>query len=314
MLTSLLSAQTFFLASGRGPIEARRRAEETTMLRVLICALIFVPIAGCATVDVYDEKPELGLSNSRSGIPVYKPVPHLLVRYGYEEKATKIETEVVMFPDLVDPYYIVPRAGWGTMNADLTVSNGILTNFSTAADSKGPETITAVGGLIEKIAGAYSTLLPPAPAPADEEDTELQAFTTEKHETAIETLEAIMATLEELKQASQPYEGIAEAVESEVDALITKFQEWMATSHMPSHKAVAESIKSITTRLKALPQSDPTRLTDPERKAKQIIAMLETVVALFPAPEDKKPNWKLFRIIMDPNDPGLYQLEERLIL
>lgn len=130
---------------------------------IVLLSLSFF-VLGCAHVEIWDKKPRfVGLhSEGRTGIPLYPPAPHLLLRYtpASAKASAKLETELLMLPDMSSPYYVVPKGGWGTANAQMTLAGGVLTNFQQSTDSKGPETIGAVAGLAKDVAGAIAQLAP----------------------------------------------------------------------------------------------------------------------------------------------------------
>lgn len=147
-------------------------------LVVVACCL-----GGCAHMTVYDAS--LGTKDfsdaKKIGIPAYKPVPHLLVRYN-AEKDKPFSSELIMLPDMSDPYYIVQHGGIGSNTTALGMQNGILTSVNSATDSKVPETLNAAAGLITSAAGAATSLAPlfaaAAPPPSEEEE-EASASTAE---------------------------------------------------------------------------------------------------------------------------------------
>jgi hypothetical protein len=108
-------------------------------------------ITGCAGVKFYSDAD----LTQRTGLKYYVAKPYLLVtRNG--AKDTPLKVEVIQLPDLQNPNYAVYKPGWGTHEFALKVSNGILTEYNQKADSKGPETITALADLASKAGSGFS--------------------------------------------------------------------------------------------------------------------------------------------------------------
>ena len=107
---------------------------------------------GCAGVTFYSE-PEL---KNETGIPVYAPKPYLLVsRTDAKDKPVDISIVYLNNPEKV--IYAKPRSGFGSSNLTLALENGQMTSFGQQTDSKIPELITALGGLVTSRATATKT-------------------------------------------------------------------------------------------------------------------------------------------------------------
>ena len=123
--------------------------------RRIVSAWVLVATAtsvACAGVKIYSD-PKL---TSETGIVHYAPKPYLLVtRTGAKDKP--VDFSIIYLPDLEKPSFAKSKSGWGTSKLSLKLSNGILTEFGTESDSKGPETLTAAAGLIAGLAGAFKT-------------------------------------------------------------------------------------------------------------------------------------------------------------
>lgn len=101
--------------------------------------------AGCAGVKFYDGE-DLKTAKE-TGLKFYYPKPYLLVaRTGAKDKP--VEVSIVWFPDLARPQIAKFKAGWGSHEFSVALSNGILTNYGQKGDTKIPETLTAVGSLL----------------------------------------------------------------------------------------------------------------------------------------------------------------------
>jgi nitrogen fixation protein len=79
------------------------------------------------------------------GIRFYRPAPYLVTSLEKDGCTRRI----VYLPDPDEEYLIRVHSGLGTVDAKATLENGWnLTALGEARDSKVPETITAVGGLL----------------------------------------------------------------------------------------------------------------------------------------------------------------------
>jgi hypothetical protein len=88
---------------------------------------------------------------------VYPSKPYLLVsRTGAKEKP--IDTSIVYLPDRTKVIYAKPRSGFGSANLTMTLAGGQMTSFGQQTDTKIPELITSLAGMITARAGAEKLL------------------------------------------------------------------------------------------------------------------------------------------------------------
>jgi hypothetical protein len=113
-----------------------------------------ISASACARVEV------TRLADAKTyseGIRFYRPAPYVV---------TSLEKDVcthriVYLPDPDEEYLIRVRSGLGTVDAKATLENGwSLTAFGETRDSKIPETITAVGGLLTAVTAKAEQLAP----------------------------------------------------------------------------------------------------------------------------------------------------------
>ncbi len=108
--------------------------------------------SGCAGVSFYSDK---AVKNA-TGIPIYAPKPFVLVvRTGNKDKP--IETSIVYLSDPNNVVYAVPRSGFGSSDLSIALANGQLTAFGQKTDTKVPEIMGAVAGMLTARAGAAKT-------------------------------------------------------------------------------------------------------------------------------------------------------------
>ncbi|OYW73533.1 MAG: hypothetical protein B7Z37_21130 [Verrucomicrobia bacterium 12-59-8] len=107
-----------------------------------LAALALLP--ACAKVTFHTD-PQL---KHKTGLKFYTSKPYLLVSYT-GNKDTPIKIDNISLPDLQNPTYAVYHSGWGTHEFTMGVNaNGTLSTYGQKADSKGPETMTALGNLL----------------------------------------------------------------------------------------------------------------------------------------------------------------------
>ncbi len=118
--------------------------------RTLALLTVLAVVSACASVGNYarDEKGKL----KHQGFLHYAPVHYLVIEPG-EDGASS--AKVISLPDLTKPQVMQYHPGWGSVEFSFKLQNGVLTEFGSKADSKGPETIAAVGTL----ASSYGALL-----------------------------------------------------------------------------------------------------------------------------------------------------------
>lgn len=117
----------------------------TTWFAILAGALL----SGCAGVDFYAD-PDL---NKKTGIPIYGAKPYVLVSRT-QNKDKPVEVAILYITDRSQVIYANPRSGFGSADLKLTLDHGQLTQFGQITDTKIPELITAVSGLLTSRATA----------------------------------------------------------------------------------------------------------------------------------------------------------------
>lgn len=123
---------------------------KTNLLTILTLTVI---LSGCATVKFYSDK-EL---TKESGIEFYSPKPYLIVEKN-PAKDVSMKMSIVYLPDFNNPKYAKLKPGFGSSDLKLSLENGIITSYGITSDSKIPETITAIGGLVSGIGTSYKSL------------------------------------------------------------------------------------------------------------------------------------------------------------
>jgi hypothetical protein len=114
----------------------------TGFLAIALCLL-----TGCARVRVT----HVSADDRSPGVHYYEPRPYLLVtRVG-----DNLTNQILWLPDPSQRYLVEVCPGWGTVDGSVKLRDGwMLDTFGAKSDSKGPETITAVGGLVTAVVKA----------------------------------------------------------------------------------------------------------------------------------------------------------------
>jgi len=117
-----------------------------------IVTLTFI-LSGCATVKFYSDK-EL---TKESGVEFYSPKPYLIVERN-PAKDVSMKMTIVYLPDFNNPKYAKLSPGFGTSDLKLSLENGIITSYGINSDSKIPETLTAISGLVSGTGTSYKSI------------------------------------------------------------------------------------------------------------------------------------------------------------
>jgi len=107
-------------------------------------------ISGCAEVQVkhVDDR------DTSDGVHFYEPRPYLLVsnQQKQDDKGNvqnQVTSQILWLPDPSRRYVVKIKPGWGTVDGSVKLQDGwMLDTLGSKTDSKGPETITAVTGLV----------------------------------------------------------------------------------------------------------------------------------------------------------------------
>ena len=107
--------------------------------------LAAVAASGCARFEIYDDAPMKG---AETGFRYYTTKPYLLVVQ--TKKADKpIEASIVFLPDLSKPQYARAKTGMGSNKLSMNFTNSVLTSFNQETDTKVPDMLNSIGGLVK---------------------------------------------------------------------------------------------------------------------------------------------------------------------
>lgn len=124
---------------------------KTQIFLFLISAML--TISGCSPVRIYSDP---ALTN-QTGLKFYSAKPYLHVER--EPESNRIVKSVVIYlPDLSSPHYMSVKDGLGSSDVDVKFTDGTISTFGFASESKIPEYIEALATMISKGAGAVEDI------------------------------------------------------------------------------------------------------------------------------------------------------------
>lgn len=261
-------------------------------MTITLLAIAGAGLSGCAGVTFYsDAKLE-----NRTGIPIYAPKPYLLVsRTGAKDKP--VEVTVVYLSDPNKVIYAKPRSGFGSSNLTLALANGQMTSFGQQTDTKLPELITSLGGLITSRAIASKT--------EAEAEKILSGIGTEQG--GVSTVEAgkqIAGVANDMstKSINNGLQGLTDTelqtVKSVAQALTLAGKNLSDPANAPSAPQHFETVKAQIKTLSELPA--PTAST-PRDNSLQIVQAwtkdLQKIIASAQPEKEAPPTFELYEII-----------------
>lgn len=197
-------------------------------------------LGGCAGFTFYSDQ----ALTTKTAIPIPRGKPHLLVvRTGAKDKP--VEASIVYITDYSEVFYAKPNSGFGSSNLSLAFANGQMTTFGQQTDTKIPELITSLSGLITARAGADK-----AAAEAEAiRDTLQGAISVAAVGQAADTVaKDIVAkfSAKQLKGLTSEEEGRLKAVQA---ALASAAAILLDPTKAPQHAAQVEAVRAQATAL-----------------------------------------------------------------
>lgn len=120
----------------------------------LVCSAFL--ISGCAEVQVKHVDDQ----DASDGVHFYEPRPYLLVsnQQKQDDKGNvqnQFSSQIIWLPDHSRRYVVKIKPGWGTVDGSVKLQDGwMLDALGSKMDSKGPETVNAMTGLVSVAAKA----------------------------------------------------------------------------------------------------------------------------------------------------------------
>ncbi|QOJ20956.1 MAG: hypothetical protein HRU77_09785 [Gammaproteobacteria bacterium] len=104
---------------------------------------VVLSVTGCANVKFYSDED----LKKETGLKYFETKPYVLVA---RKSKDAVDISIVHLPDKTKPQYAVFSPGLGSHQFSVSLSNGILTSYGQTADSKIPELINSVAGLLKE--------------------------------------------------------------------------------------------------------------------------------------------------------------------
>ena len=126
----------------------------TKWTTTLVCSAFL--ISGCAEVQVKHVDDQ----DASDGVHFYEPRPYVLVsnQQKQDDKGkvqNQFSSQIIWLPDHSRRYVVKIKPGWGTVDGSVKLQDGwMLDALGSKMDSKGPETVTAMTGLVSVAAKA----------------------------------------------------------------------------------------------------------------------------------------------------------------
>ncbi|MHB8789652.1 MAG: hypothetical protein ACYDBT_07200 [Desulfobulbaceae bacterium] len=249
-------------------------------------------LSGCAGVTFYSES----TLDNKTGIPIYAPKPYLLVaRTGAKDKP--LEVSIVYLNDPNKVIYAKPHSGLGSSNLTLALANGQMTSFGQQTDTKVPELIAALGGLITSSATASKTA-------AEAAQIRSSIGTKQAAVSPVEAGKKIGVVVDDMlaKISANTLPGLTDAelqtVKSAAQALKSSAMALSNPANVPSATQYFDQVKAQTDSLSKLPA--PTASTPRDSSLQMVQAWAAELGKIFDSaqPEKETPQaFELYEII-----------------
>lgn len=219
----------------------------------ILFVLAATGLVGCGGVDFYSTP---DLKGDKTGIPIYKTKPYLLVkRTG--KKDEPISIDVVHLPDTKNPYYAKPKVGLWKSDTDLTFSNGVLTVFGSDTDPKITELIGALAGVPGALATAEKTR-----AEADKTREEARQV-REQSSNLRESADKIINVADDLRSLNTMpgYSSLDRGSQKQLEGIAKELkglgEKMKLPDAEPNRKALVDKLKAANKQLEAVRLSTP---------------------------------------------------------
>ncbi|MBX3642653.1 MAG: hypothetical protein KF720_06235 [Rubrivivax sp.] len=258
-----------------------------------------IVLSGCAGVTFYKDA---GLS-SETGIPVYYgPKPYVLVtRTGAKDKP--VDVSVVYLTDESKVVYAKPKSGFGSSNLTMSLVNGQLTAFGQQVDTKIPEIMGQVAGLITARGAADK-----AAAEADKIRSEIT--TKQAASTAIEAGKKVEAIAKDIGARAADLPGlssgeitqlksVAQALSAAAKALVDAEQATTAPKQYDAVKAQKKILDDFEAATASTARDNSLRIV--HTWGSELGKVLDES-----APKEEKPpqaTFELYEIVQTPGKP-----------
>ncbi|MEL6719678.1 MAG: hypothetical protein AAFO82_16725 [Bacteroidota bacterium] len=272
----------------------------------LLSLLILTLLSSCATVKFYDDA-EL---SKESGIEFYSAKPYLLV----ERKLAKdiaLKSTIIYLPDMGKPKYAKLKPGFGSSDLKLSLSNGIITSYGVTSDSKIPETITALTGVLGATGTTYKSFAEAIDIlKGDDEDVAEQAGDVASMQKAKTIIDAVISDFESMKDSDL----LTSKQKSDFNSALS----FLKTQNNEINKLSVKQIPKIVTELdKIIKAFKAFKIGSESDKAKDFKAKLATNISelskarelLQPKKKASEPTFELYEIVITKDKTELKKVE-----
>lgn len=287
-----------------------------TKIPTLLSAFL---LASCANVTFHPEAPNEKTADlsRQTGLKYYTAKPYLLIG-PTGNKDAPMKAEIISLPDLEHPTYAIYHPGWGSHNFSLAVSSaGILSSYGQTVDSKGPETIAALSGLISSAATMTSAVKAPAAATvAAGAPSSLKNATANLtgESPALSLVKAAIEDLSDIKKISEQ-SVLVESNKRTAATLIDHLQTWLNPKSPLEQPDPEAGLLEIAGEIKSALIPDPSHVDAAvtinscyDKAKKHVDAAINSIRAGKPPKQD----FKLFEIKMEAGITRLIPADVRL--
>jgi hypothetical protein len=268
------------------------------LVRRGIGPVVCAAVSGCAGVNFYSD----AALTKKTGIPIYGSKPYLMVvRTQAEDKP--VEVSIQYLPDPSKVIYAEPTSGFGSANLTLSLTQGQMTAFGQETDTKVPELLGAVTGLITGRATAAKTLAEAGQIKAGKVASTAQGAELLKPQ--------ILADIKSLRADLDGAPFKAEATKLDSSQLATVDGLKLALDAVIKYSAKPEDKALLDAAVAALPEASKPFMALPEPPAipssassaliriKEYKKRLGDIVKALTPPKEEQDTFELYEILQD---------------
>ncbi len=280
-------------------------------IALTIAAISLAP--SCANVTFHSD----AALKKQTGLKYYTAKPYILIG-PTGNKDAPMKAEIISLPDLENPTYAKYHPGWGSHNFSLAVaSSGNLSSYGQTADSKGPETIAALSGLVTSAATMTSAVKAATTATAaagggskgfiSSTSTTAESAVVNDVRQAINQLQNISAIPEEA--------GLVALNRPVAEKLIDALNEWLKPKSPLDQPDPESGLAQISENIKSKMIPDATHVAAAVAinscydKAKKHV---DSAIKAIESGKPPKQDFKLFEIKMEAGRTRLIQADTKL--
>jgi hypothetical protein len=261
------------------------------MLGVCLSAVLF---CGCAHVNLYKDE----AMKEETALRVYESKPYLMVA----RKGDTVETSVIHLRDETKPLYMEFVTGLGSQKLSVALQNGMLSSYGLEADSKIPELINSVTGLLKETAAAAANLKSVDADLLNEISTELEAITNN-------------LTLGVAKVQLSPQLKQMDVIMTASNRLNDAITELAKPAASVDRDRIRNELRTAREGLASVAKTIPQNSGNPQLQ--EYLTLLNAAINRIDAarkklepPSAKQPAFELFEIILEQGAPKLRRVDE----